>query len=183
MGSITSSLSDVETIDCSKKLIIPGGIDTHTHMQLPFMGTDSKDDFNIGSKAAVIGGTTSFIDFVIPEKGESLDAAYKRWRDKADGKVNCDYALHCAIIEWNDNTPEQMKSMVNCGISSFKFFMAYNKVLRVDDTTLYKAFEVARDLGAICLVHAENGDLIEVNQQKLAKLGITGPEGHYLSRP
>lgn len=152
-------------------------------MQLPFMGTEAKDDFHLGSKAAVIGGTTSFIDFVIADKGESLDSAYKRWRDKADGKVACDYALHCAITEWNDNTPQQMKSMVDCGITSFKFFMAYNKVLRVDDITLYKAFEVARDLGALCLVHAENGDLIEINQEKMIKLGITGPEGHYLSRP
>ena len=101
-----------EEINCRGKLVIPGGIDTHTHFQLPFMGTSAKDDFNIGSKAALIGGTTSFIDFVIPNKGESLSAAYKRWRQMADGKVNCDYSLHCAITEWNEHTPSEMKKMV-----------------------------------------------------------------------
>ncbi len=118
------------------------------------MGTSAKDDFNIGSKAALIGGTTSFIDFVIPNKGESLSAAYKRWRQMADGKVNCDYSLHCAITEWNEHTPSEMKKMVQEGITSFKFFMAYNKVLRVEDDALFRAFECARDLGALCLVHA-----------------------------
>lgn len=88
---------ETEVINCEGRLIIPGGIDTHTHMQLPFMGTSAKDDFDIGSKAALIGGTTSFIDFAIPNKGESLTSAVSRWRQMADGHSNCDYALHCAI--------------------------------------------------------------------------------------
>lgn len=95
VGGTIDSLAEI--IDCKGKLIIPGGIDTHTHMQLPFMGTSAKDDFNIGSKAALIGGTTSFIDFIIPDKGENLTDAYRRWRIMADGKVHSDYALHCAI--------------------------------------------------------------------------------------
>lgn len=175
--------SGATVINCENKLIIPGGIDTHTHLQLPFMGTSAKDDFDIGSKAALIGGTTSFIDFIIPNKGESLITAYNRWKEMAEGKTHCDYALHCAITEWTKDTASEMKELVSRGVTSFKFFMAYNKVLRVDDDALFKAFETARDLGALCLVHAENGDLIEINQKKIADLGITGPEGHYLSRP
>lgn len=170
-------------IDCSNKLVIPGGIDTHTHMQLPFMGTYSKDDFDTGSKAAIAGGTTSFIDFAIPNKGSPISEAYKTWRGWADPKVNCDYSLHAAIVDWNQETIDDMKRMVENGIQSFKFFMAYNNVLRLDDVSMYKAFEVARDLGALCIVHAENGDIIHENQQKLLAKGVTGPEGHYLSRP
>lgn len=103
IAEIGSSLTHktAEVINCTGKLLIPGGIDTHTHMQLPFMGTFAADDFNIGSKAAIAGGTTSFIDFAIPSKGESLSSAYDTWRGWADPKVNCDYALHSAIIDWN----------------------------------------------------------------------------------
>lgn len=99
-------------IDCTNKLIMPGGIDTHTHMQLPFMGTHAVDDFDSGSKAAIAGGTTSFIDFAIPAKGETLTKAYDQWRKWADGKVNCDYALHSAITEWNKDTKDEMKRMI-----------------------------------------------------------------------
>ncbi len=110
-GKITAvgtniSHKTAEVIDCTDKLIIPGGIDTHTHMQLPFMGTNAIDDFDSGSKAAVAGGTTSYIDFAIPNKGETLTAAYDRWRGWADGKTNCDYALHSAITEWNKDTKD-----------------------------------------------------------------------------
>lgn len=171
-----------EVIDCSGKLVIPGGIDTHTHMQLPFMGTFAIDDFDSGSRAAVAGGTTSFIDFAIPDKGETMSSAYEKWRRWADPKVHCDYALHAAITDWNENTPAEMKKMVENGITSFKFFMAYKGVLSLEDNDMFKAFEVARDLGAICVVHAENGDLVKINTERLLALGITGPEGHYLSR-
>ena len=147
------------------------------------MGTYSKDDFDTGSKAAIAGGTTSFIDFAIPNKGSPISEAYKTWRGWADPKVNCDYSLHAAIVDWNQETIDDMKRMVENGIQSFKFFMAYNNVLRLDDVSMYKAFEVARDLGALCIVHAENGDIIHENQQKLLAKGVTGPEGHYLSRP
>lgn len=143
-----------QVIDCTDKLVIPGGIDTHTHMQLPFMGTSAVDDFDTGSKAAIAGGTTSFIDFAIPNPDETMSVAYERWRGWADPKVNCDYALHAAITSWNASTPGEMKKMVENGITSFKFFMAYKGVLGLDDVAMYKAFETARDLGVICVVHA-----------------------------
>lgn len=179
-GRITALSKDLShksaiVIDCSNKLLIPGGIDTHTHMQLPFMGTHAVDDFDSGSKAALAGGTTSFIDFAIPNKGQRLDDALSTWRGWADGKVNCDYALHSAIVEWHGESPAEMRRMVEAGVTSFKFFMAYNNVLRIDDNAMFKAFETARDLGALCIVHAENGDIIEANQQRLLAKGITGP--------
>ena len=156
IAALSSSLThkNANVIDCSGKLLIPGGIDTHTHMQLPFMGTYAKDDFDTGSKAAIAGGTTSFIDFAIPSKGTPMREAYKTWRGWADSKVNCDYSLHAAVVDWNQETIDDMKRMVENGVQSFKFFMAYNNVLRLDDVSMYKAFEVARDLGALCIVHA-----------------------------
>mgnify|MGYP003683451755 CR=1 FL=1 len=185
ISAVGSNLSakNAKVIDCSGKMIIPGGIDTHTHMQLPFMGTYAIDDFDSGTKAAISGGTTSHIDFAIPTQTETLTQAYNQWRDWADPKVNCDYTLHSAITSWNKDTKDHMKRMVENGVQSFKFFMAYNNVLRLDDISMYYAMDYARELGCICIVHAENGDIIQMNQEKLLKLGITGPEGHYLSRP
>jgi dihydropyrimidinase len=175
--------NNIEIIDANNNYVIPGGIDTHTHMQLPFMGTTAADDFNIGSKAALSGGTTSFIDFIIPNKNESLLKAYDRWRNWADPKVNCDYSLHCAITSWNEDIKKEMAEIVSQGISSFKVFLAYKGALMLNDGEFYKVLERCKELGALCLVHAENGDLLYEAQKKMVELGITGPEGHYLSRP
>jgi len=172
-------------IDATGKYVIPGGIDTHTHCQLPFMGTFAIDDFYIGTKAALAGGTTMIIDFVIPSRGESLVEAYHKWRNWADPKVCCDYGFHMAVTWWDPKVEEEMKLVTSpeFGINSFKVFMAYNGVMRLHDNEIIECFKKVRELGAIGQVHAENGDVIVENQAKLLALGVTGPEGHPLSRP
>ncbi|XP_044277943.1 dihydropyrimidinase [Varanus komodoensis] len=178
------TLAGVRVIDASNMLLLPGGIDTHTHMQFPFMGTQSKDDFYQGTKAALAGGTTMIIDFAIPLKGCSLVEAYEKWRSWADPKVCCDYALHVGVTWWSDKVKEEMKILVQeKGVISFKMFMAYKDLYMVRDEELYSAFSQCKHLGAIAQVHAENGDLIAEGAKKILALGITGPEGHELCRP
>jgi len=172
------------TIEARGKLVIPGGIDTHTHFQMPFMGTVSVDDFYHGTKAALAGGTTMIMDFVIPKKGESLLEAYDKWRAWADEKVCCDYGFHVAVTWWSDQVAEEMATLTTeRGVNSFKAFMAYKDVMMIDDTELYNMFKKCKEVGAIAQVHAENGSLIEEKAKEIIALGITGPEGHALSRP
>uniref|UniRef100_A0AAR2JVT3 Amidohydrolase-related domain-containing protein n=1 Tax=Pygocentrus nattereri TaxID=42514 RepID=A0AAR2JVT3_PYGNA len=171
-------------IDACGKLVLPGGIDTHTHMELAFMGTVAVDDFHTGTKAAVAGGTTMILDFVIPQKGASLLKAYERWRSTADPKVCCDYSLHVAVTWWDDTVKKEMEMLVReRGVNSFKMFMAYKDVFMLRDHELYAAFSHCKEIGAIAQVHAENGDLIAEGAKKILSLGITGPEGHELCRP
>uniref|UniRef100_G3NLW3 Dihydropyrimidinase n=1 Tax=Gasterosteus aculeatus aculeatus TaxID=481459 RepID=G3NLW3_GASAC len=171
-------------IDATDKLVMPGGIDTHTHMELEFMGTRAVDDFYIGTKAALAGGTTMILDFVIPEKGKSLLEAYDCWRSKADPKVCCDYSLHVAVTWWSDQVKKEMQTLAEeKGVNSFKMFMAYKDVFMLKDSELYAAFSHCKEAGAIAQVHAENGDLIAEGAKKMLSLGITGPEGHELCRP
>eukprot|EP01117_Protostelium_nocturnum_P019371 TRINITY_DN838_c0_g1_i1.p1 TRINITY_DN838_c0_g1~~TRINITY_DN838_c0_g1_i1.p1 ORF type:complete len:501 (-),score=193.97 TRINITY_DN838_c0_g1_i1:49-1551(-) len=171
-------------IEAKGKYVIPGGIDTHTHCQLPFMGTVSVDDFNIGTQAAVAGGTTMLLDFVIPQKGESLIEAYHKWRKWADEKVNCDYSFHCAVTWWSEKVAEEMKTLtLEHGVNSFKVFMAYKNVFQLNDAELFKVFEKCKEVGALAQVHAENGDAVAEGSKKMLEFGITGPEGHMLSRP
>ncbi|KAM3928380.1 dihydropyrimidinase isoform 2-T2 [Leptodactylus fuscus] len=178
------TIADVKVIDASGKLVIPGGIDTHTHMEFPFMGTSSVDDFCIGTKAAVAGGTTMIIDFAIPKKGSSLIEAYDTWRSWADPKVCCDYSLHVAVTWWSEKVKEEMAVLArDKGVNSFKMFMAYKGLYMVNDLELYQAFSCCKEIGAIAQVHAENGDLIAEGAKKMLSLGITGPEGHELCRP
>ncbi|XP_009680619.1 dihydropyrimidinase isoform X3 [Struthio camelus] len=174
----------VLVLDATNKLVIPGGIDTHTHMQFPFMGSRSKDDFYTGTKAAIAGGTTMIIDFAVPQKGCSLIEAFDTWKSWADPKVCCDYALHVAVTWWSNKVKEEMKSLVQSkGVNSFKMFMAYKDLYMINDEELYEAFSQCKELGAIAQIHAENGELIAQGAKKMLAMGITGPEGHELCRP
>ncbi|RZC41208.1 dihydropyrimidinase, partial [Asbolus verrucosus] len=169
-------------IDARGKYVLPGGIDPHTHFELEFMGAKSVDDFYQGTKAAVAGGTTMIIDFVMPKKGESLLDAFYEWRQKGDDKVCCDYGVHVALTSWNDQVKKDMEILCKeHGVNSFKVFMAYNFML--NDAELYSAFDTCQKLGAVAQVHAENGSIIAKNVEKLLAKGVTGPEGHELSRP
>ncbi|XP_053344290.1 dihydropyrimidinase [Clarias gariepinus] len=176
--------SGTRVLNASGKLLLPGGIDTHTHMELEFMGTVAVDDFCSGTKAAVAGGTTMILDFVIPQKGGSLLEAYDRWRRIADAKVCCDYSLHVAVTWWDDSVKREMETLVRGrGVNSFKTFMAYKDLFMLRDDELYAVFSHCKNIGAIAQVHAENGDLIAEGTRRMLSLGITGPEGHELCRP
>ena len=174
---------ECELVDASGQYVMPGGIDPHTHMQLPFMGTVTADDFFTGTAAALAGGTTCIIDFVIPNPQQSLLEAYQNWRSWAE-KSACDYSFHVAVTWWDETVYSDMGTLVTqFGVNSFKHFMAYKNAIMADDEILVKSFSRALELGAIPTVHAENGELVYSLQQKLLKQGITGPEAHPLSRP
>ncbi|XP_065368457.1 dihydropyrimidinase-like isoform X1 [Calliphora vicina] len=170
-------------IDAAGKYVIPGGIDPHTHFQFPFQGAVSVDDFYHGTRAAVSGGTTTVIDFVVPDKGESLITAYKRWRSWSDGKVCCDFGFHVAVTWWSQQVSDEMKILCDeFGVNSFKMFMAYKGIYQLNDSDMLDALERIRALKAVAQVHAENGDIIAKNVGRLLNAGVTGPEGHELSR-
>jgi len=172
-----------QTLDGSGQFLMPGGIDPHTHMQLPFMGTVTMDDFFTGTAAGLAGGTTSIIDFVIPDPQQPLMDAYRTWRGWAE-KSAADYGFHVAVTWWGESVHRDMGTLVaEEGVNSFKHFMAYKNAIMCDDETLVNSFRRALELGAMPTVHAENGELVYLLQQEVAKMGITGPEGHPLSRP
>ena len=171
------------TLDASGQYVLPGGIDPHTHMQLPFMGTVAADDFYDGTVAGLTGGTTSIIDFVIPDPQQPLMAAYRDWRGWAE-KAAADYGFHVAVTWWGEGVAADMGTLVQEeGVNSFKHFMAYKNAIMCDDETLVNSFRRALELGAMPTVHAENGELVFLLQQEVLKMGISGPEGHPLSRP
>lgn len=172
-----------ERLDGSGQLLMPGGIDPHTHMQLPFMGTVTADDFFTGTAAGLAGGTTSIIDFVIPDPQQPLMDAYRQWRGWSE-KSAADHGFHVAVTWWSEQVREDMGVLVRDeGVNSFKHFMAYKNAIMCDDETLVNSFRRALELGAMPTVHAENGELVYLLQAEVAKMGITGPEGHPLSRP
>lgn len=172
-----------EKVDATDCYVMPGGIDPHTHMQLPFMGTVASEDFYSGTAAGFAGGNTMIIDFVIPSPQEPLMAAYEKWRGWAK-KAAGDYSFHVAVTWWDDSVHADMgKLATEHGVNSFKHFMAYKGAIMCDDEVLVNSFTRARELGALCTVHAENGELVFRLQKEIFERGITGPEGHPLSRP
>ncbi|CDZ34758.1 Dihydropyrimidinase [Neorhizobium galegae bv. officinalis] len=171
------------TLDAAGCYVMPGGIDPHVHLEMPFMGTYSADDFESGTRAALAGGTTMVVDFCLPEPGQSLLDALKRWDNKAT-RANCDYSFHMSVTWWGEQVFNEMKAVVaHHGINTFKHFMAYKGALMVNDDEMFASFSRCAELGALPLVHAENGDVVAAMQTKLMDDGNNGPEAHAYSRP
>ncbi|MBA3874574.1 MAG: dihydropyrimidinase [Anaerolineae bacterium] len=171
-----------EVINCEGKYLMPGGIDVHTHLDLPFGGTFSNDDFDVGHKAAAFGGTTMHIDFVNQPRGGSLHDGLVTWREKAKPS-QIDYGFHMIISDLRDDVMDEIPSLLDEGITTVKLFMAYKGVFQIDDNTLYKAMQVAAKHGMIVMVHAENGDVEAQLRSQLLAEGKTDPIYHYSSRP
>jgi len=181
IGQKIDAPAGARVVDAGGQLVVPGGIDPHTHMELPFMGTTASEDFFTGTSAGVAGGTTSIIDFVIPNPGTSLLEAWHAWRAKSE-KAAADYGFHVAVTWWDESVYRDMGTLVHeHGVSSFKHFMAYKNAIMADDEVLVNSFSRSLELGALPTVHAENGELVfQLQRQFLAK-GFTGPEAHPLS--
>ncbi|WP_326537928.1 dihydropyrimidinase [Pseudorhodoferax sp.] len=172
-----------QVVDAGGAYVLPGGIDPHTHMQMPFMGTVTADDFFSGTAAGLAGGTTTIIDFVIPNPQEPLMDAFQKWRGWAE-KSASDYSFHVAVTWWDASVHRDMGLLVReHGVNSFKHFMAYKNAIMADDELLVRSFQRALELGAMPTVHAENGELVYLLQQQTLAQGIRGPQGHPLSRP
>lgn len=174
---------DAGVIDASGKLVLPGGIDVHTHMELPLKGTTSSDDFYSGHKAAAFGGTTCHIDFANQARGESLHQALERWHRKAEGKAVLDYGFHITITDGRPEVLEEIASMAAEGVTSIKLLMAYKGLFQVDDTTMFKVLMKAAEMGLLVMVHAENGDAVELLIQDAVAKGRRATEWHALTRP
>jgi len=172
-----------KVIDAKGRLVIPGGIDPHTHMELPFGGTSASDTFETGTIAAAYGGTTTIIDFAVQGKGQSLKQAVDAWHAKADGNTSIDYGFHLICTDLPDERLPEMRSMIDEGISSFKLFMAYPGVFLVDDATIFKAMGMAGENGGLICMHAENGVVIDAIVKKALADGKTAPKYHALTRP
>src|SRR5882672_6644186 len=171
------------TIDATGKFLFPGGIDVHTHLDMPFGGTTSADDFESGTIAAAHGGTTSVVDFAIQYKGQTLHHAWETWMKKADGKAAIDYGFHMIITDLSDGVEEEMDALVGQGVTSFKLFMAYPGVFMLDDGSIFRALlRTGKNGGTICM-HAENGGVIDVLVQRALAEGKTAPKYHALTRP
>ncbi|MBV9492700.1 MAG: dihydropyrimidinase [Acidobacteria bacterium] len=172
-----------KVIDAMGRLVIPGGIDPHTHMELPFGGTSASDTFETGTRAAAFGGTTTIIDFAVQSKGQALNEALDTWHAKAEGKTSIDYGFHLICTDLPDQRLSEMRSIIDQGVTSFKLFMAYPGVFLVDDGTIYKAMTVASEKGGLICMHAENGVVIDVMVKKALAEGKTAPKYHALTRP
>jgi len=172
-----------EVIDATGKLIFPGFIDPHVHIHLPFMATFAKDNHAAASKAALVGGTTTFIEMVCPSRGEDALEGYHTWKQKAEGVSACDYAFHMAVSRWDAATESQLREIVRDGTASFKIFLSYKNFFGVTDEEMFNTLKLAASLGVITTAHCENAELVGQLQQLLLAEGKTGPEWHEPSRP
>jgi len=172
-----------KTLDASGKYVLPGGIDVHTHLDMPFGGTTSADDFESGTIAAAHGGTTCVVDFAIQYKGQTLRQAFEAWMKKAEGKAAIDYGFHMIVTDLNDSVEKEMDSLVREGVTSFKLFMAYPGVFMLDDATIFRALLKTGENGGTICMHAENGGVIDVLVKKALAEGKTAPKYHALTRP
>ncbi|MCH7574878.1 MAG: dihydropyrimidinase [Candidatus Marinimicrobia bacterium] len=172
-----------ETLDATGRYVIPGGIDPHTHLDMPFGGTTSSDDFETGTRAAAHGGTTTLIDFAIQTKGRSTIEALDTWHKKAEGKTAIDYGFHMIITDMDDDRLPEMRQMADEGVTSYKLFMAYPGILYTDDGTIYRVMRKAGNDGTVICMHAENGIVIDEIVKQALKDGNTAPRYHALSRP
>ena len=172
-----------KTIDAKGKYVFPGGIDVHTHLDMPFGGTTSSDDFETGTRAAAWGGTTTLIDFAIQGKGQSLRTALDTWHAKARDKAITDYAFHCIVTDLPDAQLSEMGAMIKDGVTTFKLFMAYPGVLMLDDGSIFKALQQTAKHGGMVCMHAENGSAIDVIVKQALAEGKTAPKYHALTRP
>ncbi len=172
-----------KVLDAAGKLVLPGGIDVHTHLDMPFGGTTSADDFETGTRAAAFGGTTTIIDFAIQYKGQTLRTAFDAWMKKAESKAVSDYGFHCIITDVGAAQLEEMNELVRDGVTSFKLFMAYPGVFMMDDATIFRVLRQTTKNGAMVCMHAENGGVIDVIVQQALAEGKTAPKYHALTRP
>ncbi|HLZ43086.1 MAG TPA: dihydropyrimidinase [Candidatus Sulfotelmatobacter sp.] len=183
IGANLPTQNAAEILDASNKLVMPGGIDVHTHLDMPFGGTTSADDFETGTRAAAFGGTTTLIDFAIQYKGQPLRQAFDTWMSKAAGKAVCDYAFHCIVTDVSGGQLAEMNDLVREGVTSFKLFMAYPGVFMLDDGSIFKALQTTAKNGGLVCMHAENGSAIDVIVQQALAEGKKAPKYHALTRP
>jgi dihydropyrimidinase len=183
IGHNLSVPAGTEVIDASGKYVFPGFIDPHVHIYLPFMGTFAKDDHTTASKAALIGGTTTYIEMCCPSRHDDALEGYQLWKSRAEGHSACDYSFHMAVSKFDDNTAAQLREIVADGISSFKIFLSYKNFFGVDDGEMYQTMMLAKELGVIVTAHCENAELVGRLQASLIAQGKTGPEWHEPSRP
>jgi dihydropyrimidinase len=171
------------TVDAGGKYVFPGFIDPHVHIYLPFMATFAKDTHETGSKAALMGGTTTYIEMCCPSRNDDALEGYKLWKSRAEGHSACDYTFHMSVTKYDANTEAQLREIVKDGITSFKVFLSYKNFFGVEDSELYQTMKLAKELGVIVTAHCENAELVSQLQAKLLSEGKTGPEWHEPSRP
>lgn len=183
IGPNLAALAGAEVVDATGKYVFPGFIDPHVHIYLPFMGTYSKDDYDSGSRAALVGGTTTLVEMCCPSRQQEPLDAFELWQSQAVGKSACDYSFHMGIARFDDGVEKQLREIVKRGIASFKVFLAYKGAFGIDDNELYHTLRLAKELGVIVTAHCENAELVAATQAKLLAEGKTGPQWHEKSRP